>query len=164
MTIWPLLVAAIDIGETAMEKLIVGLEVTAIGMAVVFGVLVLLCYALIAVGSIVGGRSSRPGPAVPIPSAGDSEGPDLVVPSGLDPGTGAGPASGEPSSLARGVAPGYELAAAISAAVAAVVAKPVVWPAASPRPPLSSRGIAKPGWAWAGRFELITARERLPRG
>lgn len=145
------LAAGLVLGNTWQERIIPGLQVTIIGMTVVFAVLILLYGILVLVGRFGGGegaprrkdRSEDSPPAEPKVLATESEPPTAAV-----------------ADQAVAETPEGDLVAVIAAAVAASMADGQVVHARRPAPAVP----AKLGWTLAGRMELLTAREQLPRG
>lgn len=121
-----------------------GLEVTAIGMGVVFGVLVLLYGLMVLIGRLSDGPSK----------AGEAT------------ATGGAP----PAELVEQEPPGSQQALVAAAVAAALVAAMETGaeeqpPPPPPRGPQPARGWrAQMSWELAGRMELVTSRGRLPRG
>lgn len=120
-----------------------GLTVAAIGMGVVFSVLVLLYGLMVLIGRFGGEGRTRAAPMI------------------LSPENTAGPAAGDPAAFSR-----EQLAAVIAAAVAATTGPQATNLPAAALEAVDGRAAhaRRLSWVLSGRFELLTARERLPRG
>lgn len=155
----PWQLAGLVLGNTPQERIGPGLQVTVIGMGVVFSVLILLYFILTLVGRFgapQAGESSTgsgtPAPAAMVQLAQAVRAPEMS-------GAAAQPeAAGQVVPAADDRSAG-QLAAVIAAAIAAATAD------GTPAPhQVQRRQSAQLGWAMAGRIALHTARETLPRG
>jgi sodium pump decarboxylase gamma subunit len=118
------------------ELLSLGLNVTAIGMGVVFLVLILLSSIMVLIGRLGG-------------QAGDG------APQG---GTGSAGTTDQAAAV-----PGPEIAAVIAAAVAACT-QPQGLPGMGPGGAARASQRGELSWVLSGRIEQVTSRERLSRG
>jgi len=155
----PWQLAGLVLGNTPQERIIPGLQVTVIGMGVVFAVLILLYFILTLVGKFGARQAEAPstGPGTPAPSM-------AVAPAQPVGSAEVSTATALPEALIQPVVAAddrsaEQLAAVIAAAIAAAT------PDGTPPPhQVQRRQSAQLGWAMAGRIALHTARETLPRG
>lgn len=173
------LTGAVRIGSDAGSRLDAGLSVTVIGMAVVFGVLIVLCGLMVMIGRFAGQPPAGRVSGISVDAAGSSAssassaassdvpaapGPDEpAAGQPQDQGTPA-PAAGCPLTAAGQSA--HVVAAAVAAALVATMEGEPEAPAAPVWSPGQLAAMWRPqvGWAQAGRLELVTSRQRLPRG
>lgn len=152
MALRPLLAAPINTGDTWMEEVVAGLEVTLIGMLVVFSVLILLFVLLTLIGRLLG--DTAPGPSQ-LPAAGEPD---------LQPETQAlaAQASGDHavSAVPEVHEPG-ELVAAIAAAIA-LATEPGEAPGRRAR--RQTTKAPRSSWAVAGRIDQAVARATWREG
>lgn len=155
----PWQLAGLVLGNSPQERVIPGLQVTVIGMGVVFAVLILLYFILTLVGRFGAQQAGEPSTGSGTPAA-----PAMVQPAQAlqAPVVSAATAQPEaPSQVATAAddRSAEQLTAVIAAAIAAATAN------GNPAPhQVKRRQSAQLGWAMAGRIALHTARETLPRG
>ncbi len=161
------LAQAMSMASTLRERMLPGIQVSLLGMGVVFLALILLFLMVrIAGGSIIAaqrrgqpaGQAPEPEPVLAAGSVLVQEGPAAVAAVPAEPADSTPAAGGEQVSGEEQVCEG-RLVAAISAALAASIAD---LPGAQP----ALRSEARParlGWALAGRIESLRAAQRLPR-
>ena len=157
MVAW-LLAASIDTGDSFIEELIAGLEVTAIGMSVVFSVLILLFFIMVVIGRLFAEAPAPQPQAVPQIAAGPG---DEAEPTADVSATEAPLPTGDFGAAMADELAGEQLVAVISAAVAAALdqearAAEPVQRAGQPHSPVRA------GWVLSGRIERLTARDRMP--
>ncbi len=153
--------AGLILGDTWQERVAGGLEVTVIGMTVVFAVLILLYYILVLVGRLAGERPARSGedPATAYTPAA----PTVLAPAeaeAISEVLAGAPASREAASSDE-AGSRERLVAAICATLAAALHSEM--PPAVPGP-CAAAAPQRLEWTLAGRMDLLTAREQLPRG
>lgn|GEM_PF-1544903 len=161
MVAW-LLAASIDTGDTFIEELIAGLEVTAIGMSVVFSVLILLFFIMVVIGRLFAEAPAAQPQAVPQVAAGAGDEAELAADVSADVSATEAPLpAGDFGAVAADELAGEQLVAVISAAVAAALdqearAAEPAQRAGQPHSPVRA------GWVLSGRIERLTARDRMP--
>lgn len=155
----PLQLAGLVLGNTPAERIIPGLQVTVIGMGVVFAVLILLYVILTLVGKLGGDAASPAAPAGGLPAPAVIVAPPPAASPAAD--RAAAPQAGV-SAAAASQEPGLEQLVAVLAA--AIAAATVTGRRRGPAPSVERRRGSQPGWALAGRIALQTGRETLPRG
>lgn len=153
------LAPGVQAGESLTESLGFGLTVAAIGIGVVFAVLVLLCGLMVLIGQFREQTPPGQGPAATVAAGTPAE---AARPQEVGPGRDR-PHRAQPEEQPedRPAATELRLAAAVAAALAAS------WEPANVR--TDGRGPGggrhtKLSWALSGRIDSLTAREKLPRG
>ena len=152
MSLWPLLAAPINTGDTWMEEIVAGLEVTLIGMLVVFSVLILLFVLLTLLGRFLGETAPAPS-GLPLVGESDLQ-PEAQAPAtqaSSDDALSAGPAVPHPG----------ELMAAVAAAIA-LAAEPEEAPGRRARREATT--TPRSNWAMAGRIDQVVARATWREG
>jgi len=151
--------AGLVLGSTPQERIIPGLQVTVIGMSVVFSVLILLYFILTLVGRFGAGQAAGPsaGSGTPV-----SPGP--IQPAQAVTQSEATATTAQPEAPQLAVqAPDDRSAEQLAAVIAATIAAASPEGTSAPRQVQRRQGVQL-GWAMAGRIALHTARESLPRG
>ncbi len=153
-TLGSLQLAGLVLGNTWQERIIPGIQVTIIGMTVVFSVLIMLYGILVLLGRFGGGGEA----AQPADRHAQTPAGTAAATAAITAAVAAAP--GQADAVVSAAAEGV-LVAVISAALAAtgMEERPALRPAGRAR-----RIPARLGWTLAGRMELLTAREQLPRG
>jgi Na+-transporting methylmalonyl-CoA/oxaloacetate decarboxylase gamma subunit len=149
--------AAVQVGADTESRLGSGLIVTLIGMGVVFGVLFLLYGLMVLIGRVGAQQTVRLGSTQ---AAGSSE-PDAKH---LEPAACNATVQSQTPSDALAGRRNVQIVAAVAAALAAAMESEAPPGFVPPSPRRAGTGRMGMSWALAGRMELVTARERLPRG
>lgn len=157
MVSWQL--AGLVLGSTPQERIIPGLQVTVIGMSVVFAVLILLYFILTLVGRFGSGKAAPPSTGSGAPT---SSGPVQAAQPVQQAEITAATAQSEMTQHAV-QAPDDRSAEQLAAVIAVAIAAATPDRTPTPQQVMRRQGVQL-GWAMAGRIALHTARESLPRG